>query len=64
MASTEYGEVVRVTESRDFQVLKQDGYAFISEHKPLTFRQYCREMTMARGRILYEVWVSRITVRQ
>lgn len=53
----EYGEIIRVSPSQDHEVLKRDGYAFVSEHKPLVARQYCREMTLARGRILYEVWV-------
>lgn len=58
MASlSEYGDVVRITSSQNYEVLKRDGYAYIAEHKPLAARQYCRDMTIARGRILYEVWV-------
>ncbi|KAK4540075.1 hypothetical protein LTR36_009816 [Oleoguttula mirabilis] len=53
---SEYDEVIRVNPSQDYEILKRDGYAFISEQKPLAARQYCRDMTLARGRILYQVW--------
>ncbi|KAK5122955.1 hypothetical protein LTR85_003520 [Meristemomyces frigidus] len=53
---SEYGELIRVTPSQDYEIMRYDGYTFVSEQKPLAARQYCREMTLARGRILYEVW--------
>ncbi|KAK4552885.1 hypothetical protein LTR86_010017 [Recurvomyces mirabilis] len=55
----EYGQVVRVEVDTDREIPWCDGYIFVGETKPLEARVYCREITLARGRILYEVKLRR-----
>ena len=58
-ANREYQDVIRV----DSDVVYPQGYMFIhtNDLHPLPVFQYIREMTLARGRILYEVHVSGFT---
>lgn len=55
-SNREYQDVIRV----DSNVVYPQGYMFIhtNDLHPLPVFQYVREMTLARGRILYEVHVS------
>ncbi|KAF2168658.1 hypothetical protein M409DRAFT_21400 [Zasmidium cellare ATCC 36951] len=51
---SEYRDVVRVDADT---MVPQAGYRyFAADDYPLPSLQYAREMTLARGRILYEVW--------
>jgi hypothetical protein len=47
----EYSTLIRLTTARPIS-----GYALIPGTSPLHVRQYCRTLTLAQGRILYEVW--------
>lgn len=57
LSNREYQDVIRV----DSNVVYPQGYMFIhtNDLHPLPVFQYVREMTLARGRILYEVHVSK-----
>ncbi|KAF2773361.1 hypothetical protein EJ03DRAFT_129808, partial [Teratosphaeria nubilosa] len=57
--TSEYEEVIRIDISQDAGGIDaKPGHMFVSEGQPLSIRQYCREMTLARGRLLYEIWDS------
>lgn len=53
---TEYTQVIRLNANADFETLQATGYVFVANTRPVAERQYVREMTLARGRLLYEVW--------
>lgn len=56
LGASEYEQVIRLEATYDHDVLVPPGYIFVSDWKPVAARQYVRETTLARGRILYEVW--------
>lgn len=47
----EYGTVFRIHTNRPIY-----NYTLVLNTKPLHVRQYCRTLTLAQGRILYELW--------
>ena len=51
MTDREYNTVIRVTANRPIH-----NYTLILNTEPLHVRQYCRTLTLAEGRILYELW--------
>ena len=51
MTDREYNTVIRVTANRPIH-----NYTLILNTEPLHVRQYCRTLTLAQGRILYELW--------
>ncbi|RMZ15810.1 hypothetical protein D0860_01425 [Hortaea werneckii] len=53
---TEYTQVIRLNANANFETFKAPGYVFVASSRPVAERQYVREMTLARGRLLYEVW--------
>ncbi|RMY49628.1 hypothetical protein D0865_07374 [Hortaea werneckii] len=53
---TEYAHVIRLNANADFETFKAPGYVFVASTRPVAERQYVRDMTLARGRLLYEVW--------
>ncbi|KAI7551276.1 hypothetical protein KC331_g2648 [Hortaea werneckii] len=53
---TEYTQVIRLKANTDSETFKAPGYVFVASTRPVAERQYVREMTLARGRLLYEVW--------
>lgn len=50
-AANEYGTVFRIHTNRPIH-----SYTIVLNTKPLHVRQYCRTLTLAQGRILYELW--------
>lgn len=53
MDSAEYHDVIRVSAT----ALAPTGYNFLPGAEDAVTAQYARDMTLAAGRILYEVWV-------
>ncbi|KAM0694779.1 hypothetical protein Q7P36_005135 [Cladosporium allicinum] len=51
MTDREYNTVIRATANRPIH-----NYTLILNTEPLHVRQYCRTLTLAQGRILYELW--------
>jgi hypothetical protein len=49
----DHGTVIRITSHKPLQ-----NYTLIRASEPLHVRQYCRTLTPAQGRILYEVWTE------
>ena len=52
LRQNEYSEVIRLSYDRD----TPPGHTFISSISPLTVQRLSRELSLARGRIIYEVW--------
>ena len=53
-AENEYGSVVRIN-PRTQTLLAAASHELILDSEPLHVRQYCRTMTLAQGRILYQL---------
>ena len=56
LSPAEYGTVIRLSPEYPTALRHLRNYTLILTTEPLHVQQYCRTLTLAQGRLLYEVW--------